>query len=504
MKNRLLYWYLAATALVMLVFRYLAHSRVADPDTFYHLRVTHLITSFGPLHDFPWNYFTIFRSAYVDHHFLFHLLLSPFLAFGDFLGVDIFLVCQALVFIGVLYYAIAFGNKRNTLLASLLCLMPLLVCPPLLFLLNVGRAQIISVILLLISTMLIAKGRWKLLLLVTLVYTLAYNGFVLILLPLVIYSLAAWLIQGKIPWLVWVAVGGGIVLGTIIHPNFPANVIFYWQHIIRIGIVPIPIPTGRGWLPYTLTGFIRDIAVPALLFIAAGWSVVRNITKYKREIYLLTIGLVALAFGALSFRSQLFVVYFVPFAVVFAGQVLNQSLVEVRISGEFFRTVLLRTWQFVIAVVIVIAMVGGYSYFSIKTAYVWLNNSPAYDLYRGASSWLTTHSQPGTIVFNTQWDQFPQLFYWNQHNYYIVGLDPIFMYEYNPELYWQWRKVSDDQPKPWDSPQAVQQIVKQQFQAKYLFLEHARNPHLESLLNSYPALFTQVYDDPAVALYELQ
>ncbi|MBI2454341.1 MAG: hypothetical protein HYV54_02115 [Parcubacteria group bacterium] len=51
--------------------------------------------------------------------------------------------------------------------------------------------------------------------------------------------------------------------------------------------------------------------------------------------------------------------------------------------------------------------------------------------------WLKENSQPGEIVFHTNWDQLGALFFWNPNNYYINGMDPIFMYAYNPSLYWK-------------------------------------------------------------------
>lgn len=46
----------------------------------------------------------------------------------------------------------------------------------------------------------------------------------------------------------------------------------------------------------------------------------------------------------------------------------------------------------------------------------------AADRFRNAANWLVQNSNEGDIVFNTQWDEFPELFYWDQ-NYYIVGMD---------------------------------------------------------------------------------
>jgi hypothetical protein len=45
-------------------------------------------------------------------------------------------------------------------------------------------------------------------------------------------------------------------------------------------------------------------------------------------------------------------------------------------------------------------------------------------------------------VFQTDWDDFPRLYYYNTHNTYLIGLDPTYMQIYNPELYALWVDVT--------------------------------------------------------------
>ena len=45
------------------------------------------------------------------------------------------------------------------------------------------------------------------------------------------------------------------------------------------------------------------------------------------------------------------------------------------------------------------------------------------------------------MIFNTDWDEFPFLFFFNTDNYYIVGLDKLYMIHYDEEKYELWRKI---------------------------------------------------------------
>lgn len=56
--------------------------------------------------------------------------------------------------------------------------------------------------------------------------------------------------------------------------------------------------------------------------------------------------------------------------------------------------------------------------------------------YKAVSQWLVEHTQPGEIIGQSIWSDFGPLFYWNRHNRYFGGMDPIFQYRYDKDKYW--------------------------------------------------------------------
>src|SRR5215203_3460716 len=74
----------AAYAVIVCVLWYIqsATNGIIDPDGYYHIRWSRLLWEnlpSGRLPSFVWLPLTILnRDAYVDHHFLFHLLQIPF------------------------------------------------------------------------------------------------------------------------------------------------------------------------------------------------------------------------------------------------------------------------------------------------------------------------------------------------------------------------------------------------------------------------------------------
>lgn len=63
---------------------------------------------------------------------------------------------------------------------------------------------------------------------------------------------------------------------------------------------------------------------------------------------------------------------------------------------------------------------------------------------QGPTDWLVAHLPPGALVFNTDWDAFPLLYYFTGDRIrYATGLEPRFLYTHDPELYWLWRNIGD-------------------------------------------------------------
>ena len=60
-----------------------------------------------------------------------------------------------------------------------------------------------------------------------------------------------------------------------------------------------------------------------------------------------------------------------------------------------------------------------------------------YDLpeIRRLMDFVRSKSAPGDIIFTDDWDVFPVYFYFNDINRYMAGLDPMFSYTRDPELW---------------------------------------------------------------------
>jgi hypothetical protein len=131
--------------------------------------------------------------------------------------------------------------------------------------------------------------------------------------------------------------------------------------------------------------------------------------------------------------------------------------------------------------------------------------------YQEAAEWLRDHSQPDEIVFNNNWDVFPELFYWNEHNRYIGGMDPIFQYAYNKELYWKAHHLYIDTAARYTwagptgslaPPEETYTVLREDFNAAYLAVVEKRTPRLYSYLVSDPR-FQPAIESGGLTIFEL-
>ena len=86
--------------------------------------------------------------------------------------------------------------------------------------------------------------------------------------------------------------------------------------------------------------------------------------------------------------------------------------------------------------------------------------------YEGASEWIAANTPAGSMVFNTDWDDFPMLYYYNPSNAYIVGLDPTYLYDRDKELWNLYARITlgeEDDPAP---------LIRERFGAEYVFTDN--------------------------------
>ncbi len=462
--------YLQALLMFALFFVFMASIQFATPDLpdndgYYHIKMAAIMREQGLKPDFPWLPLSILNAAeYYDHHFLFHVGLIPF-TFGDLrLGAKWAAVFYAsLAFLAVWWLL----RGQNIRYSALWALGLLAVSEAFLYRMSVTRAQSLSLGILALGLHWLLTGKNRHLAVLAFIYVWAYNAFPLLVALGGLYTVSVWLSEHRLNLRPLLYILAGTALGLVINLYFPQNLVFIYHHFLPKLTDATSTSVGNEWFPYD-TGQLLENSPLALAAFLAG-ALALGLSGKKMNTATTTAFLTAALFGLMLFQARRFVEYFPPFGLIFAALAWSPLLEPgatpySELPGSRFTVFLNRLAPLFLSVILFAGM-----FWTHQDAQASLRRAKPYDLFAGASHWLENHTQPGERLFQTDWDDFPRLFYYNSRNTYLIGLDPTYMQLYDAALYDHW--VAMTQGKVENPSQAIWT----EFGARYIVsdLNHA-------------------------------
>jgi hypothetical protein len=126
-------------------------------------------------------------------------------------------------------------------------------------------------------------------------------------------------------------------------------------------------------------------------------------------------------------------------------------------------------------------------FFNLRATSKEIGQSESHDYYRAGAAWLRTNVPPGQVIFNTDWDDFPRLFYYDSSHYYVSGLDPNYLYDKDPDLSRLYERITlgrEEDPGP---------LIRDRFGARYVFSDNEHHDFFEHARLS--GWFDIVYED---------
>lgn len=411
-----------------------------DNDGFYHIKLAWLMRTEGLKPDFPYLPLSILNEGeFYDHHFLFHVALMPF-TFGDLrTGAK----WAAVTFASLAFLAIWYLFQRQRVPFAWLWAIGLLgVSDAFLYRMSITRAQSLSLGMLALAYAWLLEGKYKRLAVLGFIYVWMYDAFPLMIALAVSHLLAVAVTERRIEIRPVLYTAAGIALGMLINPYFPDNLIFSYHHMLPKLADATSVSVGNEWYPYD-TKQLLDNSLPALVAFASG-ALALGLSARKMEARTALGLFVALLFGLMLFQARRFVEYFPPFALIFATFAWTPllepkpALAPASSSARGTSTLL----QNYLAVTLLFLAVASGLIRSVPPAREAIDRAKPYGLYANASLWLEKNTPAGSRVFQTDWDDFPRLFYYNTHNTYLVGLDPTYLQLYDPELYSTWVDIT--------------------------------------------------------------
>jgi hypothetical protein len=486
-------------ALFLLFFLGMAFIQFATPDMpdndgFYHMKLAWLMRTEGLKPNFPYLPLSILNEReFYDHHFLFHVALIPF-TFGDLrIGAKWAAVTFAsLAFLAVWYLL----HRQRVPFAWVWALALLGISDAFLYRMSITRAQSLSLAVLALAYTWLLEGRHKHLAILAFVYVWMYDAFPLLLALAVLHFLAVALTERRFEFRPFLYISGGIILGMIVNPYFPDNLIFSYHHMLSKLADATSVRVGNEWYPYD-TKQLLEHALPALIAFASG-TLALGLSSRKMDSRAALGLFVSLLFGLMLFQARRFVEYFPPFALIFAAfawaplfnpePAIDKPAAPLQIR---FASIL-RAGFPVILLSLAVALGMARSIFPARAA---MDGSKPYGLYANASAWLENHTPAGSRVFQTDWDDFPRLFFYNTHNTYLVGLDPTYLQLYDSDLYDLWVDITQGDVK---NPS---QVIATTFASRYIHTDLDHGDFLRIAAEDHG--LQEVYRDDQAVVFEV-
>jgi hypothetical protein len=103
---------------------------------------------------------------------------------------------------------------------------------------------------------------------------------------------------------------------------------------------------------------------------------------------------------------------------------------------------------------------------------------------------------PAQLVFNTDWDDFPRLFYYDPSHNYVSGLDPTYLFDRDPALSKLYDRITlgdEEDPGP---------LIRDRFGARFVFTDNAHDKFFNNAIES--GWFDIVYEDTECTILRIR
>ncbi len=462
---------------------------LADHDGYYHMRMARLIREQGLKPDFVWLPLTILNKAnYYDHHLLWHVYLSLFA--GSSRAADLIagaklasVIMPSLAFLAIWWLL----RGQRVRWAPLWALALFGVSQAFLYRMSMPRAQSASLLVLVLAMHWLLQRRHWALLPLGIVYVWMYDAFPMLLVVAGVYVAAALVTERRLEWKALVYPAAGVAVGLVLNLYFPQDLRFIFSHLTaKLGDNT---PVGNEWYPYDTWILVGNSGLSLAAFLlgalAMGWRG-RRVDRAT----LFAFGL-AVVTGAMLFKSRRFVEYYPAFAVIFAAL----SIAPVLEGWLAARPRLGRLDLARVAPAAMLFLLAAPIALTLQQARGAMQTSAPPDLYEAASNWLKQNSTPGSLVFQTNWDNFPHLFFYNTQNLYTAGLDPTYSELYDPKLYAEWVRITRGEVRK------PGQAIKADFGAEFILTDLSHTSFIRQA-KADPSI-QEVYRDNQAIIYRL-
>lgn len=446
-------------------------------DPYYHVKLSQLVREGGPVVEFPWAQWSSWRDSFFDKEVIYHLYLAAFTGSDVLVGAK---VANVLLGVGIFTAFLWILLENRIRWAWLWWFLLLSSGGYFLFRMNVSRPQVLSVLILLLGLHFLMNERHFVVGLVSLVYSLSYTGHYQYVGLALGYVGVVYLMERRLPWRVFVFALGGMMLGWLVHPNFPYNVSGFWLQNVQVIAAhwapKVNLNMGGELNPMTtrsLLGVNGATLIP--LWIAFALALIKRPPVSTRTAFLFAASTLYLI---MTLFTKRFAEYWIPVTALFHAsfyspllsgwepvRALVRFFTERRLLGGIAAVVFFppnALWALAIAfgrgareaqlrsfaraggVLVVVALavgLGGQFVASHVDSFRQVNRCQEPN-YGPSARFIRDRVPRGSKVLTCDWDDAPYLFFYSHRHYYTVFLDPNFMYAWRPQVWHTWDRLT--------------------------------------------------------------
>jgi hypothetical protein len=230
-----------------------------------------------------------------------------------------------------------------------------------------------------------------------------------------------------------------------------------------------------------------------------------------------------------NMRWRRFAEYFPPFAVLFAAFAAEPLIRRARelytsrepaaespeAAGEARaydpgRVENARAWEMIIVSTAFVLLTAPMVWYARVTAQD-IAGMGGPDLYKGGMEWLSKNAEPGELIVNTDWDDFPKLFFYNPRLAWVSGLDPTYLLDKDRKLAELHGKITIARDLSDEEVANLGPLIRDNFCvgegegrrcARYVFTDHEHEAFFNDALDS--GWFDEVYVDGDCSILRLR
>lgn len=413
-------------------------------DAYYHVAMAERGPAVFCARKFPALELSVWRDSFADKELLYHFLLCGLIRVQKLFTAPIRAPFHfpAMVFTGLLLASLLFAMKRMGVSPPLFLPMAFLAVmssPNVLFRILMLRPHILSLILMMLLCGLLAGGTnrsrtlWALL--ISFVYAWSYSNPQFILIPVCCFAGAWFPRSGRKSFLMVAAAVLGVLLGMLIHPQFP-NTFLIWKvqsfdalfgPVLSPGartygslmppqeMMPPDVLWSRNALPMFFFAYVNFL-IFSRLAVRLGW---KNIPP---AVY--AVGVMALLFSAGTLLVLRTIEYAGPFNGLFGALVWSMALRE-----QIFLPGRERPVRFCLWLTLLVFLLFGTLSAAVNICRSESVTPPALDI----GWWMERNLPEKELVVNLNWGDFPALFHANRRQVFLWGMDPEFSVAADPK-----------------------------------------------------------------------